>query len=121
MSFPLQPRMPTMMIPPLPSPCGPRSREAPHIPPIQESNTMRAILLSACLVASVATAGPAQTIVSSFLVAPAGTAFPGGLEFDCNSNIVWIGDKFNNLILAYDGNGNFLKQYAALPPPGVTL
>src|SRR5687768_15186942 len=83
-----------------------------------ESNIMRAALLATCLIASMAVTGPAQAIVSSFPVAPAGTAFLGGLEFDCNSNIVWSGDETNNLLLAYDGSGNFLKQYAAVPPPG---
>jgi hypothetical protein len=68
--------------------------------------------MAASLVAS------GQAIQSSFPVAPAGTAFLGGLEFDCNSGIVWIVDETNDIVSAYDAAGHFLKSYPAIPPPG---
>lgn len=80
----------------------------------------RLIASSAVILAATALA-PAQAILASFPIAPAGTAFPGGLDFDCNSALFWSADENNNIIAAYDANGNFLKQYAAPIPPGATV
>jgi DNA-binding beta-propeller fold protein YncE len=81
---------------------------------------MRPILVLACALGLSAGAG-GQTILSSFPVAPATTSFLGGLEFDCNSGIVWIADETNNLMSAYDSSGRFLKSYPAVLPPGATV
>src|SRR5262245_17888383 len=64
---------------------------------------------------------PAQTVVSSFPIGPAGVAFLGGLEFDCNSGVVWNADETNDLISCYSAAGKFLKSYPAVVPPGSTL
>jgi hypothetical protein len=79
---------------------------------------MRPILLVTLVGALLATPALAQTVVSSF---PAGTSFPGGAEFDCLSNIVWLVDSNADLITAYDPSGVVLRQYPAPAPPGTSL
>lgn len=77
-------------------------------------------IVTALTLAALLAPASAQTIVSQFLVAPTGTAFVGGLEYDCSNNIVWVADENNDTISAYDGAGNFLKTYAAMPPGTAT-
>jgi hypothetical protein len=82
---------------------------------------MKKTLAAVVLMASVLTPSQAQVIVSQFPIGPAGAAFLGGLDFDCNSRVVWNADETNNIVSCYSATGKFLKSYPAVIPPGSGL
>src|SRR5262245_55032372 len=79
---------------------------------------MTKTLAAVVLLASLITPTQAQTVVSPFPIGPAGVALLGGLDFDCNSGVVWNADETNNIISCYSAAGKFLKSYPAVVPPG---